>query len=237
MPAMPFVANLGIMLENSLTYYYPMLMDVVVPFYGLASDFFLSNLLSAPTEILVSGILGPNRLSEYWLTNATVSVERELDVVSQVIEALGLSADHPVMVGHGANGLIMKALTFESGTDPWRVAFESPMLMNSPMATLANLGEIDSKLSKIINFYSVGSFYALFDEAALVNNRFPSYSSHSRLVPPHSFETFCFTVAACGNDPILNGLCERVFPDPQEFRNLCTEVGRSRRRSIVNATN
>jgi hypothetical protein len=84
-PAMPFVANFRIILENSLTYYYPMLMDQVVPLYGIASDFFLSNLLPAPTEILVSSILGPNRLSQQWLQNATVSVRRELDVVSEVI--------------------------------------------------------------------------------------------------------------------------------------------------------
>jgi hypothetical protein len=236
MPAMPFVANLGIILENSLTYYYPMLMDLVVPFYGLASDLFLSNLLSVPTEILVSGILGPNRLSESWLNDATVSVTRELDVVSEVIEALGLSADRPVMVGHGANGLIMKALQFEKGTDPWRVAFESPMLLDSPMATLANLGDLDSTLSRVVNFYSEDSFYALDDGAALVNNRVPPYSSQSRLIPPHSFETFCFTVAACGDDPVLDHLCESVFQTPAQFGNLCTKVGRPRIRSKVNET-
>jgi hypothetical protein len=236
MPAMPFVTNLGIILENSLTYYYPMLMDVVVPFYRLASDLFLSNLLPIPTEILVSGILGPNRLSEHWLTNATFSVKRELDIVSQVIEALGLSADHPVMIGHGANGLIMKALKFENGADPWRVAFESPMLIDSPMATLANLGDIDSRFSRIINFYGEGSIYALSDDAALVNNKIPSYSSQARLVPPHSFETFCFTVAACGNNPLLDRLCERVFPDSAEFGNLCAEIGRPRIRSNMNET-
>jgi hypothetical protein len=186
---------------------------------------------------LVSGILGPNRLSETWLNNATVSVTRELDAVSEVIEALGLSADHPVMIGHGANGLIMKALKFENGTDPWRVAFESPMLMDSPMATLANLGEIDSTLSRIVNLYSDGSFYALSDDAALVNNKMPSYSSHNRLIPPHSFETFCFTVAACGNDPVLDGLCERVFSSTAAFGALCTKMGRPRVRSSVNETN
>jgi hypothetical protein len=211
-------------------------MDLVVPFYGLASDLFLSNLVSGPTEILVSGILGPNRISEEWLNDATVSVTRELDVVSEVIEALGLSADHPVMVGHGANGLIMKALKFENGTDPWRVAFESPMLFDSPMATLANLGELDSTLSRTINFYSDHSFYALYDQAALVNNRIPSYSSRSRVIPPHSFETFCFTVAACGNDPVLDRLCERVFSSPTEFGNLCSKLGRPRLRSSVNET-
>jgi hypothetical protein len=171
------------------------------------------------------------------LTNATVSVRQELDVVSEVIEALGLSADRPVIVGHGANGLIMKALKFEHGANPWRVAFESPMLQDSPMATLADLGEIDSTLPRIVNFYSDGSFYALLDDAALVNNKIPSYSSRSEIIPPHSFETFCFTVAACGNDPVLDRLCERVFSSPAEFGQLCTKVGRPRLRSTVNETN
>jgi hypothetical protein len=239
MPAMPFVENLGIMLENSLTYYYPMLMDLAVPFYGIASDLFLSNLLSVPTETLVSGILGPNRLSEQWLNNATVSVTRELDVVSEVIEALGLSADSPVIIGHGANGLIMKALKFENGTDPWRVAFESPMLSGSPMATLAEVGDIDSTLSRIINFHSEDSFYALSDDAALTNNRIPQYSAQNRLIPPHSFETFCFTVAACANDPVLDTLCEGVFEHiatARKFRDLCTKVGRPRVRAVANET-
>jgi hypothetical protein len=233
MPAMPFVANLGIMLENSLTYYYPILMDLVVPFYALASDFFLSNLLSVPTEILVSGILGPNRLSEQWLNNATVSVTRELDVVSEVIKALGLYADQPVMVGHGANGLIMKALKFENGSHPWRVAFESPMLSDSPMATLADLGQIEPAVSRIVNFYSEGSIYALSDSAAIMNNRMPSYSSRSSAIPPHSFETFCFTVAACGNDPVLDRMCERV---DTAFGNLCAKIGRPRIRASGNET-
>jgi hypothetical protein len=48
------------------------------------------------------------------------------------------------------------------------------MLIDSPMATLADLGEIESTRSRIVNFYSDGSFYALSDDAALVNNKIPS---------------------------------------------------------------
>jgi hypothetical protein len=173
------------------------------------------------------------------LNNATVSIARELDVVSEVLEALGLSADAPVIVGHGANGLIMKALKFGNGRNPWRVAFESPMLSGSPMETLADLGETDPTRSRIINFYSLDSLYALPDDAALVNNRIPSYSSHNRLIPPHSFETFCFAVAACGNDPVLDRLCEGVFEhigSARDFRDLSKKIGRPRIRVTINET-
>jgi hypothetical protein len=227
LPGMEFAENLGIYLENSLPYYVPNVMDLVVPFYGIASNFFLDSLLSSPTQTLTSGILGPNRISEQKLNDAIVSVTRELEVVSEVLGALGLSAERPVIVGHGANGLIMKALSFMDGSDPWRIAFESPMLSGSPMATMARVLEINATRSRLMNFYSEGSFYARDDEAALMNNRFPKYAPHNPVIPPHAFETFCFAVAACGDDPLLDHLCQEVWKD-KNFENLCDELGRPR---------
>jgi hypothetical protein len=113
------------------------------------------------------------------------------------------------------------------------------MLTDSPMASLAEMEEIDPKLSRIINFYSDGSFYAMDDPSALVNNRIPKYSRQSPLIPPHPFETFCFAVAACGNEPTFDHLCDRVFDEvfgPRTFLDLCTDVGRTRSQTRVNET-
>jgi hypothetical protein len=229
LPVMPFDDNFGMTLENSLAFYYAKAIGLIIPFYDIASDLFLSNLFPGPTETVTTGILGPNRLSEQWLDRVTISVLQELEVVSQVIEALGLSAERPVVVGHGANGLLMKAFNFSDGSDPWRISFESPMLWGSPMATLANYAEGDRTASRILNFYSDGSIYSFSDEAALVNNRIPRYSPRNPIIPPHPFETFCFTVAACGSDPVLDHMCENVLGEGR-FENLCTELKRPRSR-------
>jgi hypothetical protein len=229
LPAMPFDHNFGMSIENSMTYYYAKLIELIIPFYDMASDLFLSNLFPGPTEIVATGILGPNRLSEEWLDRVTISVLRELEVVSEVIEALGLSANRPVIVGHGANGLLMKAFNFTDGSDPWRVAFESPTLAGSPMAALANLVDADNTASRILNFYSDDSIYSFSDGAALANNQILRYSHRSILIPAHPFETFCFTVAACGSDPVLDHMCENVLPDGA-FEELSRDLKRPRSR-------
>jgi hypothetical protein len=230
LPAMSFEENLGIYLENSLTHYYSILLDVIVPYFKLASDFFLYGMLSGPTQTLTSGILGPNRLSERKLNDAFVSVARQLQLFSEILDANGLSADRPVIVGHGANGLLLKALNFTDGSDPWRIAFESPMLTESPMAALANLRLINATRSRILNFYSEGSMYALYDDAALTNHRIPKYSPWNPLIPPDASHTFCFAVAACGNDTRLDGMCEHIL-DGGKFEKLAQELGRPRLRT------
>jgi hypothetical protein len=232
--AIPFVDNYGIYLENRLSDYYGGFIDECVPLYGIASTFFLKNLLAVPTEALTTGILGPNRLTVQWLNNATLSVKQDLEVVSEIITALGLAAEHPVFVGHGAGGLIVKALQIDNEIAPWRVAFESAALKDSPMATLADASDDGDAFPSTTNFIGAGSLFARSDELALANINILVYPKASELiprarelVPPHAVRTFCHIQAACGADSFLDDMCERAFPG--EFRDgMCETYERPR---------
>jgi hypothetical protein len=90
------------------------------------------------------------------------------------------------------------------------------------VATISGASEARASLSTIINFYGEGSMFTGDDSAALTNHRMPVYPpaiapipSPDDFIPPHAFKTFCHIVAACGTDPVLDGLCDRAFPDGQ----------------------
>jgi hypothetical protein len=232
--AIPFEENYGIYFENELSNYYGDFIEECVPLYGIASTIFLSSLLPAPTEALTTGILGPDRVTVQWLYNATLSVKQELEVVYAIMDAFGLSGERPVFVGHGATGLIVKALQLQEGTEPWRVAFESAALADSPMATLSRASDNDDALPTIINFIGDGSLFAKSDDEALWNANIPVFPKAEELIthlrefiPPHALRTFCHIQAACGKDPRLDGMCEAAFPE--DFKDgMCETYARPR---------
>jgi hypothetical protein len=224
MPAVPFARDFGIVCENFLTSYYHTIIDMIIPFYSIAYNNFLADALTTTAQTLISGILGPGRLSAIHLDSARLYAGIELQIAWEVLEALGLSAERPVMVGHGANGLLAKVLDISK--DPWRVSFEAPKVTGTPIAALANRIDDEAKRSRIFNFYSDGSLYALFDEGALINTRIPDYGL-TGAVPPNPFDTFCFTVAACAHDNRFDSLCNDVLGD-DVFAAIWTELGRGR---------
>jgi hypothetical protein len=160
------------------------------------------------------------------MDRAKVTANLELTAVYDILEVLRSSVGTPSIVGHGANGLLAKALPLE--IDSWRFSFEGPQLKDSPMATLAGAEE-DADSSRIMNFYSDGSFTAKADPSALTNNRIPTYRTDmlSSWVPPQPFETFCFFAAACGNDDRFDELCVEVL-DNKTYMDLWEKLGRSR---------
>jgi hypothetical protein len=172
---------------------------------------------------LVSGILGPNQVSVSSLNLANLTAGLELELASDVLNALHLSVNRPV-VGDGGNGLLVKALAFSY--DPWRISFEAPCLAKSPMAALAGTTETDSQISRILNFHGVDSVYAQSDDMALVNSRIPRYGL-SRVIPPNPFETFCFTAAACGMDDRFDMLCNDVLGE-KRFSSIWVDLRRWR---------
>jgi hypothetical protein len=225
MPSIGFDRNFGLYCENFLTSYYHELIQTIVPFYSIASSSFLSGMLTTTGEELVSGILGPNQVSVSALNLANLTAGLELGFASDILNALHLSVNRPVIVGHGGNGLLAKALGFSY--DPWRVSFEAPSLADSPMAALAGTNKNNSKLSRIVNFHGVDSIYAQSDDMALVNYRIPRYGL-SRLIPPNAFETFCFAAAACGMDDRFDSLCNDVLGE-ERFLSIWTDLTRWRR--------
>jgi hypothetical protein len=167
--SIPFDANFGICYEDFLTSYYPTILSVFIPFYSIAYRNLLSRMLETTSQELISGILGPNRLSTYYLDRAILTALSELDSIYDVLEALRFSPRRPVVVGHGANGLLAKAMAFLN--DPWRVSFEGPVLEDSPIAALARDRKHRIRPPAIVNFYTNGSIYALVDDAAFVNTK------------------------------------------------------------------
>jgi hypothetical protein len=221
--SIPFDANFAIYCENFLSSYYPEVLVIIVPFFSLAYSNILSSMLTTTSQVLVSGILGPNRLSTYYLDEAIITSRWELNTAYSVFEALRLSTGRPVVVGHGANGLLAKALPFTY--NPWRVSFESPVLKGSPIESLAREQALQSVSPTIINFYTEGSIYALMDNSAVINNRISS-SDSSPIIPPNPFETFCMVAAACAQDDRFDQLCNDVLDGG--FENVWNGVGRER---------
>jgi hypothetical protein len=224
MPSIGYDRNFGLYWENFLTSYYHILIRTIVPIYSIAYSSFLSGMLTTTGEVLVSAILGPNQVSVSSLNLANLTAGVELELASDVLNALHLSVNRPVVVGHGGNGLLVKALAFSY--DPWRISFEAPSLADSPMAALAGTNEVDSRLSRILNFHGVDSIYAQSDDMALMNHRIPKYGL-SNLIPPNPFETFCFTAAACGMDDRFDTLCNDVLGE-ERFSSIWTDLRRWR---------
>jgi hypothetical protein len=225
MPAMQEFQHLfGLQCENFLTEYYQSAIGAFVPLYSVVYDAFLGDVLTTLGDSLLSGILGPNRLSVYHFDIAQLVAARELEIAWEVLKALGLSAERPVIVGHGANGLLVKALKISS--DPWRIAFEAPKLEDTPLAALANRTNDGTNRSRILNFYGDGSFYSRFDGSALVNNRIPEYGM-TRWVPRNPFQNFCFIVAACTYDDRFDSMCNDVL-GKDRFADVWKGLGRPR---------
>jgi hypothetical protein len=221
--SIPFDANFAIYCENFLSSYYPDILTVFVPFYSIAYSNLLSSMLTTTSQILISGILGPNRVSTYYLDKAIITSRWELNTAYDVFEALRLSTGRPVVVGHGANGLLAKALPFSY--NPWRVSFESPVLEDSPIEALAREQNIQTAPPTIINFYTNGSIYALIDDLAVVNNRI-TRSDLSPMIPPNPFETFCVVAASCAQDDRFDQLCNDVLDGGYET--MWKRLGRAR---------
>jgi hypothetical protein len=231
--SIPFDANFGIYCENFLSSYYPTILGIFVPFYSIAYGNLLSRMLATPSQGLVSGILGPNRLSTYYLDKATLTAFWELNSIYDVLEALRFSPRRPVVVGHGANGLLAKALPFLN--DPWRVSFEGPVLEDSPIATLAQDKTNRTRRPTIVNYYTNGSIYAVVDRAAFVNTQIIR-SPLSAVIPPGPFETFCVVAAACAEDTRFDALCDDVLGGSDGFLKIWMSFDRERAsRDITNS--
>jgi hypothetical protein len=224
LPMEAFQREVGVIWENFLTSYYHMVIGMLIPMYSVAYSQFLRSVLTKTSQALLSGILGPTRLSAYHFDIAQFIVDHELEMAFDVLESLGLIAERPVVVGHGANGLLVKALNMTS--DPWRVSFEAPLLKDTPVAALANHTGDEKNRSRVVNFFGDGSIYALPDDTTLINYRIPDYRV-TKWLPRNPFQTFCFTVAACSNDARFDSLCNDVL-GKERFTDIWKSLGRLR---------
>jgi hypothetical protein len=129
-----------------------------------------------------------------------------------------------VVVGHGANGLIVKAMPLLY--DPWRISFEGPRMQDSAMESLADNPNARNAQTRIVNFFTDDSLLVQDDGAALTNHRIPKYGLLPG-IPPNPFETFCFFAVACGSDDRFDNLCIDVLGN-ETYLDLWDELGRRR---------
>jgi hypothetical protein len=222
--AIPRTHEAGIFPENILIEYYLQVWGIA-PLFAQAYRFFLKSILSTMSQVLLSGILGPNRLSANYLDLANVTTNLELKTVYEILEVSRISVERPLVVGHGANGLLAKAVKL--AYDPWQVSFEGAKLEDCQMAALAGRGVNDSDQSRIVNFYRDDSLTAKEDGEALMNNRFPQYDGPLPGIPPNPFQTFCFAAAACATDDRFDKLCFGVL-GKEDYLKIWDQIGRPR---------
>jgi hypothetical protein len=125
----------------------------------------------------------------------------------------------PTVVGHGANGLFVKAIKLSN--TPWRVAFEAPALRDSPLVG----NDADEVIDDITNIFTQRGIYARSDGAAaqnlpLPNTRFP-------WLPLSPLDVFCLVAAACEPDDGFAELCANVMKGDDAFHKLQDALGRT----------
>jgi hypothetical protein len=223
--------NFAILLENSLAYWYQIGFSAVVPMYGVAYRFFLSNICRSGSELMVSMILGPSRQSVWGLQRASATAITVLDLAQTAATFRRLAAaDGPaVVVGHGANGLLAKSLGFSG--EPWCVTFEAPMLDESPMIALTktvNSGgtrDFSAIGTHNVNLFTDGSIYSRSDKLSSWNVPLPEHGGFP-LSPPDPLRTFCLIEAACERDDRFALLCGSVLGGTDAFWELEEKLDR-----------
>jgi hypothetical protein len=225
-------ADYAVRLETSIAYWYQMVFGALVPLYGPAYSFFLSSVCRSGSELMMRTILGPSRQSVFGLRSARLSANTALSLTYTVLKGWRMTAkeNRPTMVGHGANGILMKAVALDH--DPRRVALESPKFDDSPLIPISDYAKTDQApaISRVVNFFTAGGIYAHSDASASQNLETPSYGINP-LRPPDAWDTLCFFAAACDPDDRFHTLCGEVLGDDDDFYNLHILLGRHPQRS------
>jgi hypothetical protein len=167
------------------------------------------------------------------LERAKVTTLLGLNTLDEILEVQDHSASRALIVGHDANGLLIKALPFDH--DPSRVSFEGVRPSGSSIEALENAKERDPARLRIVNFYTNGSSYATTDDTALTNSCIlkPDFLP---IIPPTPFKTFCFVVAACENGPKRDKICEDLLTN-ETFVSMTRMIGRLRSSSSTGNQN
>jgi hypothetical protein len=205
-----------------------MVFGALVPLYGPAYNFFLSNICRSGSEFMLSVILGPSRQTAYGLRDAKVSANQALSLTYSIMTGWRMAAqkERPTIVGHGANGALAKAIGFDY--DPWRLAIEAPMFQDSPLVAMSDYSKmaIDPAKTRVVNLFTTGSLYSHSDEAASSNLEMPSHGIFPAR-PPDAWETLCFFAAACDPDDRFHTLCGEVLGDEAKFYAVQDQLGRT----------
>jgi hypothetical protein len=183
--------QLGILLENILTFWFPTAMDIVIPCFELVNDVFLVNLLNPLVSIAERLFVGNPPMSKG-------SVEFGTKLAWQI---RGATRQRPVIVGHMSGGLVAKAVGLT--VNGYTVAFETIRYRDSVMELLTGKPDDDSR--DMYNVYSSPSIFAMPEEEITTNIHLPAAFAIFR--PPTAYSTFCLLAAGCVSSDAYEALC------------------------------
>jgi hypothetical protein len=202
----------GVMIDNAYTYWFQVIIDTIVPYYPLVYDAFLGAFFTSLSQNLLGFAFGPNRMSLKFAAYMNVGSEGWNFAFKKALEELGelLSVDQQelasfaqmVMVGHGAAGLIAKALALNHNW--YGVSFESTQYERSPIEAFFASNDTRPQ-NNIFNFYSEDSFLVLPEPESRLNYKMPAWQSYFR--PAETYETMCLLMAGCVSDDRFDALC------------------------------
>jgi hypothetical protein len=183
--------QLGILLENILTFWFPTAMDLVIPCFELVNDIFLVRLLNLLVSIAMRLFVGVLPMSEG-------SAKFGTQLGWKIRETSGL---RPVVVGHMSGGLVAKGVGLN--VDGYTVAFETLRYRDSVMELLTGTTERESRNQ--YNIYSSPAIFAMPEEEIITNIHLPGAFQIFR--PPTPYSTFCLFAAGCVSDDSFEEFC------------------------------
>jgi hypothetical protein len=229
-------ANYAIFLETSLPFWYQKIFGALIPFYSLVWDFFLSNICRSASEFSISVVLGPCRQTVFGLRRAKGTANQALLLTYSVMTGWRKAArgERPTIVGHGANGVLAKAIDFNY--EPWRLTLEAPAFDESPLVAMSDYAKtsINQATTRVVNLFT-GSVYTRSDKTASSNIEMPKHGVFPAR-PPDVWETLCFIAAACDSDDGFHTLCGEILGDEKAFYAVHNKLGRTGRSVNVTAS-
>jgi hypothetical protein len=184
--------QLGFLLANLGNEWYNKMIAMFVPCFEAIFDVFLGGFCGG-CQAMLGALVGIGDASfNAW--NSTLALMGML-----------VNASLPVFVGHGAGGLMAKALAVQF--DRMGVAFEGPNLMTSALDQRVVPGRERKRV--LVNIDSADSLFTLNEDGATENIRVPTLR-RSWFGGSNPYEMFCRLAAACVSDDTFDHLCDEA---------------------------
>jgi hypothetical protein len=189
--------QLCVLFDKVLAYWYSVGMGLIVPFFEVVNNLFLSGVLCLMASYVYGIFLGLS----FQGASLDPSCISGLEGYPRI-----------VVTGHSSGGLYAKDTV--SGLGCYGVAFESPQMFGSTLQLFSDYYDDSSR--RISNVYSAGSLFSMMEHGTIQNLYLPSYQSHIK--PANPYETFCLIAAGCVIDDRYDHLCssaigEKVYLD------------------------
>jgi hypothetical protein len=233
--------DLAFVIENGLSFWLNSVCLAVIPFGSIFHSLFFRTFEMTLIVAVGIALLGPRRLSlTYWdrairATDAIIESAANNTCVQQYVETI--SGQRRMMmsgiVGHGAYGLLAKALSGHYSTRGY--AFNSLQFENSPIAILREWerGDNESDEGPIEHFRSGTSFQVFTDQVFKTSDWHILPTNHTGIAgffeTPRVAEMLCLVAAGCATTDQYDNLCGRLLGSAKGFQEMLCLWNRTRR--------